>query len=107
VNRALLLLLPGLLICAQCSPAPPPTGQARADAQTLAACREHAEAVYDRLHRDTIYSIDNTNTPLSANYPPGIDRGLSQRYAHDDMVRDCVRNTGSQPIPDQPVPATP
>ena len=23
-------------------------------------------------------------------------RGLSQRYGHDNMVRDCVRNTGTE-----------
>ena len=33
---------------AACEPPPPPTGQARADAATLAACRERADAVYDR-----------------------------------------------------------
>jgi hypothetical protein len=107
MNRALALLLPGLLALAQCSPPPAPTGQARADAETLAACRQHADAVYNRIHRDTIYTIDNTNTPLSANYPPGIDRGLSQRYAHDDMVRDCVRNTGTEPVPVQSTTTTP
>ena len=34
---------------------------------------------------------------ISANYAPGaVDRGLSQRYGHENMVRDCVRNTGTE-----------
>ena len=95
MSRGLPLLLPMLLALAQCAPAPPPVGQARADAATLAACREHADAVYDRQHRDTIYTISSANTPYSANYTPGlVDRGLPQRYGYEVMTRDCVRNTG-------------
>lgn len=100
-----------LLALGNCAPAPPLTGQARADAQTRAACREHADAVYNRLNRDTIYSISNNNVPFSANYTPGVtDRGLAQRYAHDSLVRDCVRNTGTQTdrsVPQPPAPPPP
>ena len=93
----IVLLLPVLLAPVACTPPPPPTGQARADAATLAACREHADAVYDRQNRDTIYTISSRDTPFSANYTPGVvDRGLAQRYGHDMMVRDCVRNTGTE-----------
>jgi hypothetical protein len=96
MSRLAVLLLPALSL-AQCAPPPPPVGQARADAATLAACREHADAVYDRTHRDMIYSISNRDSPFSANYTPGlVDRGLAQRYDHDNMVTDCVRNTGTE-----------
>jgi hypothetical protein len=100
VNRRLAVvlpvLLPVLLAIAACA-APPPTGQARADAATLNACREHADAVYDRQHRDTIYAISSRDSPFSANYTPGlVDRGLSQRFGRETMVRDCVRNTGTE-----------
>jgi hypothetical protein len=96
MTRLSVLLLPALAL-AYCAPPPPPTGQARADAATLAACREHADQVYDRNHRDTIYTITNRDLPFSGNYTPGVtDRGLAQRYAHDNMVRDCVRNTGTE-----------
>ena len=91
-----ILLLP-LLALTQCAPPPPPVGQTRADAATLAACREHASEVYDRQNRDTIYSISNRDLPFSSNYVPGVtDRGLAQRYANQNMVRDCVRNTGTE-----------
>ena len=104
-----LILLTFVLI--RCAPPPPPTGQARADAATLAACREHADAVYDRNNRDTIYTISSRDTPYSANYTPGVtDRGLAQRFDHENMVRDCVRNTGTEtdraPTP-EPAPTTP
>lgn len=95
MSRLAALLL--LLALTQCAPPPPPVGQARADAATLTACREHSDAVYDRTHRDTIYSIPSTNSPYSANYTPGVvDRGLPQRYGYENMTRDCVRNTGTE-----------
>ena len=96
MSRRIILLLP-MLVLAQCSPPPPPAGQARADAATLTACREHADAVYDRTHRDTIYTISNRDAPFSGSYAPRtVDAGLSQRYGRENMVRDCVRNTGTE-----------
>ncbi len=109
MTRLIVLLMP-MLAMVQCAP-PPPAAQARADAATLAACREHADAVYDRTHRDTIYTISSRDSPYSANYTPGVvDRGLPQRYGRDVMVRDCVRNTGtetSRTPTEAPPPATP
>jgi hypothetical protein len=98
MSRRIVLLLPLLLALAQCAPPPPPVGQTRADAATLAACREHADAVYNRQNRDTIYTISNANSPFSANdSTTGVtDRGLAQRFGHENMIRDCVRNTGSE-----------
>jgi hypothetical protein len=112
MSRLTVLLLP-MLALAQCAPPPPPVGQARADAATRAACRQHADAVYDRNNRDTIYTISSANTPFSANYTPGVvTRGLPQRFGFESMVRDCERNTGaeagrSDTTPLAPTPATP
>ncbi len=98
-------LLPVLLAAATCAAPPPPSPQARADAATLSACREHSDAVYDRTHRDSIYAIDNRNTPYSANYTPDVsNRGLSDLFVHDRMVSDCVRNTGTGAERSQPPP---
>lgn len=95
MSRLIVLLLPMALL--QCAPPPAPTGQSKADAATLNACRERADAAYDRTHRDSIYSISSRDSPFSANYTPGVvDRGLPQRYGRDSMVRDCVRNTGTE-----------
>lgn len=86
-----------LLLALGCCAPPPPAGQSRADAATLAACREHASEVYDRQNRDSIYTITNRDTPFSSNYVPGVvDRDLAQRYANQNLVRDCVRNTGTE-----------
>jgi hypothetical protein len=96
MTRSVVFVLP-LLALTQCTPPPPPTGQAKADAETLAACRQHADAVYNRQYRDQIYTITNTNVPYSTGYAPGVtDRGLATRYQHDNMVNDCVRNTGTE-----------
>jgi hypothetical protein len=98
------------LALSQCAPPPSPTGQARADAATVTACREQADAAYNRTHRDSIYTISNRDSPFSSNYAPGVDRGLSQRFGRDTMIRDCVRNTGTETDRSgaaAPAPATP
>src|SRR4051794_13554942 len=93
---ALVVILIGATALSACTPAPQ-SPQARANAETLAACRQRAEDVYRQQNRGDIYSpASSVNTPFSSNYVPGItDRGLSQIYAHDRMVSDCVRNTGT------------
>lgn len=80
-------------------PGPPPgSAQAQADAQTRAACRQRADEEYNIRHRDTIYAPpSNVNTPYSANYAPGDeDRSLSQLFERDNILSDCVRNTGAE-----------
>jgi hypothetical protein len=72
-------------------------GQAQADAQTRAACRKRADAVYDQQHRADIYSPPPAiNTPSSGTYVPGEDSsGLAQIFIQDRMVSDCIRNSGT------------
>jgi PBP1b-binding outer membrane lipoprotein LpoB len=97
-----------------CAGNAPQSDQARADAATNAACRQRANEVFDRQNRGTIYSANSSaNSPFSANFTPGVtSRGLSDQFAHDRMVSDCVRNSGtgadrSQPAPTQPAPTQP
>jgi len=94
--------LAGAIALSACSA--PPSSQSRANAETVAACRQRAEDVYNQQNRGDIYSpASSVNTPFSSNYVPGItDRGLSQLYAHDKMVSDCVRNTGTGAERSQP-----
>ena len=94
--RAAALLLLMLAGCA--GPALPRTGQARADAETAAACRQRAEQVYNIRHRGEIYSPPpQVNTPFSANYAPGLpDRNLAALHERDELISDCIRNTGTQ-----------
>jgi hypothetical protein len=99
-------ILLGALALAGCNAAPR-SGQAQADAETRAACQQRAEQAYEQRNRADIYSPPATvNTPYSANYMPSMtNRGLSDLYAHDRMVNDCIRNTGT--TGDRTVPTTP
>ena len=97
MSRLPALLAPLLLMLTCCQPAPAPSPESRADASTLAACRERADAVYNRQNRGTIYAITNRDAPFSGSYIPApVDSGLSQRYTHENRIRDCVRNTGTE-----------
>jgi hypothetical protein len=76
---------------------PAPTQQSRANQATLAACRQRAEEVYVSQNRDLIYRNDTSSTPYSAGPNTGIPtQGLSSLYAHERVIDDCVRNTGSE-----------
>jgi hypothetical protein len=98
----------GATALSACDGGGPQTSQAQADTQTAAACRQRANEIYDRQNRGDIYAPNSSaNSPFSANYnPDNPSRGLSQLYAHDTLVSNCVRNTGtgserSQPPADQ------
>ncbi len=89
-----------------CADNAPQSGQARADAATTAACRQRANEVFDRQNRGAIYSANSSaNSPFSANFTPDVtSRGLPQQFAHDRMVSDCVRNSGTGAERSQPPP---
>jgi hypothetical protein len=86
----------GLLAVSACN-LPPRSAQSQTDAATRTACQQRAEQAYEQQNRAEIYSPPATvNTPFSANYTPSqTDRGLSELFAHDRMVSDCIRNTGT------------
>jgi hypothetical protein len=95
------LVLFGLLVLSGCADSSSggggSGGQSLANAQTRAACRQRAEEVDQQQNRAQIYSPPpQVNTPYSASYlADQPDRGLSQLYAHDKLVADCIRNTGT------------
>ncbi len=93
-----MLLAPLLLLAGCTGPALPPSGQARADAETAAACRQRAEQVYDIRHRDDIYSPPpQVDAPFASNYAPGTpDQNLAALHEHDELINDCIRNTGTE-----------
>jgi hypothetical protein len=71
--------------------------QSHADRATLDACRDHASQVFDRNHRADIYSINQTGLPYSGSYVPGNQTNtLAAQYQNDQIIDDCVRNTGTQ-----------
>ena len=63
----------------------------------LASLTQRAEQAYEQQNRGQIYSQQSqVNMPYSANYVPDVpNRGLSDVFAHDRMVSNCVRNTGT------------
>ncbi len=92
-RSALPALLAGLLALGGCARPQPPLSLTERDA--IAACRERANAVYDRLNRGQFYTTQSNLAPNSSTGLVGDPtQVLSQRYAHDQMVRSCVRNTG-------------
>lgn len=100
----LISLLPLMAACG----GQPQTAQSRADAATEAACRQRADEIYSRRYRDQTYNVQQTqNTPFSGNYTPPPDRGLSQLYTRNNLVRDCVRNTGTETDRSLPPAAAP
>ncbi|HVY18345.1 MAG TPA: hypothetical protein VHB27_24205 [Rhodopila sp.] len=103
------LILLGLFAVSACAPSAPPTGQALADQQTREACRRRADQFDAQQNRAEIYSPPpQVNTPFSANYlPDQQDRGLSRLYAHDRMVADCIRNSGTGAIEPASTPGKP
>jgi hypothetical protein len=87
-----------LLLAGCAGPAPPASGQARADAETAAACRQRAEQVYDIRHRGEIYSpLPQVDAPFASNYRPGVPGpDLAALHEHDQLITDCIRNTGAE-----------
>jgi hypothetical protein len=80
----------------------------RANQATIAACRQRAEDVYVSQNRDLIYQNDTTSTPYSAGPNTGIPtHGLSSLYAHQQVVDDCVRNTGTETPRNDSAPVQP
>lgn len=97
MTRCILLAL--TLSLAGCTgSASTPSGQARADAETAAACRQRAEQVYDIRHRGDIYSpLPQVDAPFASNYRPGVPGpALADLHEHDQLITDCIRNTGAE-----------
>jgi hypothetical protein len=92
VRRALACcLLVGLGGCA--FPASP---RSHTDRATLAACRDHANQVYETRNRGDLYTINQTGLPYSASYLAGNQTNdLAARFSNEQIIDDCIRNTGT------------
>jgi hypothetical protein len=103
-----LLAMPLLLLQAACQQAPSSYGGApggapgggtsvRADAAAIAYCRQQAEDVYNAQHRSARIQSDTRDSPFSGAYLAGSSsRTLSDRYAMDTMIGDCLRNSAAR-----------
>lgn len=98
----------GLLLLALGACAPRPSSLSVTDRETLAACRTHADRVYDRLNRGAIYSIGANGAPNSSIGLVGDPTAsLSDRYARDRMIERCVKGTGNAAAQSYPAPPPP
>jgi len=88
-------LLVGLAACQ--APAPRATGGSAGDPQAAAFCRQRAEEVFNAQNRSARIQSDNRDTPFSGSFVSGVtNRGLSDRFALDQMVSDCMRNAANR-----------
>ena len=75
----------------------PPTPESLTARDTLAACRQQANTTYAMQNRGQIYGLNDEAAPQSSiGLTQDPFQGLSNRYAQERMVQDCVRNTGTQ-----------
>jgi hypothetical protein len=94
----------------------PSSPRSHTDQATLSACRSYASQAYDRQTRGTIYSITPNGLPYSNNYIYGSQiNTLAAQYANENLIDDCIRNTGTtidrnnpdsaKPIAEPPAPS--
>jgi hypothetical protein len=69
--------------------------QGNTDLATQQACRQRVNEMYEVRDRGDIYAANSTmNSPLSANYQPGVtSRGLSSQFEYGQNVAECEHNT--------------
>ncbi len=65
------------------------------DLATQQACRQRVNEMYEVRDRGDIYAANSTvNSPLSANYQPGVtSRGLSSQFEYGQSVAECEHNS--------------
>jgi hypothetical protein len=95
-------VVPVLLLaasCAGCAFSPPLTQEERVRQET---CRSEVDRVYNAQNRYQLSERSTLDAPLSSyGLPSDTARGLSDRYARDQQIGDCVRHG---PSPDAGVP---
>ena len=80
---------------------PPPSQAGRAEVEAVSACRERADQVFDRQNRGQVYNTDTyrsitRDAPFTTNGLVGVtSAGLSQQYSRDNMVQNCLRESGA------------
>jgi len=98
--RLTAIAAPLLAVLAACQ-APPArvasTSGGGGDPQVAAFCRQRAEEVFNAQNRSARIQSDNRDTPFSGSFVSGVtNRGLSDRFAMDQMVSDCMRNNANR-----------
>ncbi len=90
-------VLAGLVVLAACSAGGGSQPLSVTDRDTAAACRQQANNTYAIQNRDQIYRIQSPFTPQSSTGLTDLPtRGLSDQFAQQRMIQDCIRNTGTE-----------
>jgi hypothetical protein len=93
------LALAGLAACA--TPFGGTASRGTVSPKTMAACRQRADAVFDQQNRDAVYRADmyaasQRDAPFGgAGMAGNPSSGLSDRYARDTILDDCLNGTTS------------
>ncbi len=89
-----LAVLLGLAACEAGGASPP---QSVTERSTYTACRQQANTAYRLQNRDQIYRIQDPFTPQSSTgLTENPSQGLADSFSQQQMVNDCIRNTGTQ-----------
>ena len=82
------------------------TPESVTDRDTAVACRQQANTTYAMQNRDQIYRIRDPFTPQSSTGLTDLpSRGLSDSFAQQQMIQNCIRNTGTEGTPGSPAAA--
>lgn len=91
------IVLAGLTMLAACAGGGGSQPLSVTDRDTAAACRQQANNTYAIQNRDQIYRIQDPFSPQSGTGLTDLPtRGLSDQFAQERMVQDCIRNTGTE-----------
>ena len=107
--RAAVFLLLAAAALAACSPpaAGPTAATPRASAAQVALCRQRADTVFEAQNRGAKFRTDSRDNLFSGQGAPGGEVArLSDRFARDRMVDDCLRGAAGNvtSTPDAPTP---
>ncbi|MGH7152384.1 MAG: hypothetical protein ACREF3_00540 [Acetobacteraceae bacterium] len=95
MNHCVIRLLPILLLAACAGGAT--QQQSVTDRATYDACRNQANLAYNLQNRDKVYRIYDTSSPQSGiGLTQSPTQSLSDSYAQQRLVQDCIRNTGTE-----------
>jgi predicted small lipoprotein YifL len=78
------------------------------DRAALDTCRSDAERQFNAQHREQLSQRDSTDSPFSGDsLPSDPNRGLSDRYEHEQMVDHCLHANAGPVQPEIPMTDVP
>jgi hypothetical protein len=76
---------------------PPPLSSE--DREALASCNADVNRTWNVQHRADLSLRPEPDAPYSGNTPPGLPSdGLSDQYAHNAMIEDCLHGNSAEPL---------